>query len=95
MAIPVTIGADLFRGDTSPDPFRRLAQGVVIQAVRDVNSGDLDAALWLLYVETADTWLALADVDRQQVLDFLKSGCKWAKARKAKRLKGGAGGNKL
>jgi hypothetical protein len=90
MAIPVLVGADLFGNDTSPDCFRRLAQGVIIQAARDAHKGDRDAALWLLDLDTADTWLALADVDRQSIINFLKSGCKWAKWRNGKRLKKGS-----
>ncbi len=91
LAIPVMFdlqkGANLFSNDTAPDTFRRLAQGVVIQAARDAKSGDQDAALWLLDLETSDTWFALADVDRRMVIEFIKSGCKWATRGKSKRLK--------
>ena len=86
MAIPIMIGADLFGKDATPDCYRRLAQGVIIQAARDASAGDLDAAWWLVSLDTADTWLTLADVDRHAVLDFLRSGGQWAKRKKPRKV---------
>jgi hypothetical protein len=74
-------GTNLFDNVVAPDGLRRLAQGVVIQATRDAKKGNHEAVQWLIDIETSDTWLALADVDRRAVLDFLQCGCKWAKGR--------------
>jgi len=61
---------------------RRLAQAVILQAVREACSGDLDALQWLASQDTADTWLTVAGINRRAVLLWLQYNPGNAKTRR-------------
>ena len=50
-----------------PDPWRDLAAAVVLRAIRDAVSGDIEARAWLSS-ECASPWLAIVDIDQAAVV---------------------------
>jgi hypothetical protein len=84
-------GVNLFGGNSGPDDpieayaLQRLAQGVIIQASRDARAGDQEAAEWLVSLETGDTWLTLAGLNKRAVEEWVYGGCKRISNRKTRK----------
>jgi len=81
-------GVKAFSDPAAPEAvgnFYRLAQGVIIQAVRDAKRGNLAAVAWLTDPETADIWFSLAGLNRRAVLLWVAAGCQRRKRKPAGR----------
>jgi hypothetical protein len=63
--------------------FRRLAQKVIFIAAADAIAGDTSARAWLSNQETADTWLSIAELQRDCVLAWIEAGCPDPKRQRA------------
>ncbi len=63
-------GADLFHEPIGATGLRRLAQAVIIQAMREIQAGSQDAQEWITGPE-ADLWLDVADIESVAIQKWL------------------------